>query len=536
MAQSFDTSLKRVATSYMHILGAKVTDSSLGRDLESNPYYPTLLSLSDTFQRYKIRNSAFSVNRDEFDQLEAPFVAFVAMPGVGNDFVLVTEVGGSTVSYIHNTNRPAVIAKDKFLDQYQNLIWVAEPDETSGEQEYEKKASRERKVEFKQRIWFAALLALVGMLVVSNLPGTMIFSFTSIALLVLLGVTITVMLLIYEIDNSNSFVNKLCKTGLRTSCDAVINSKAAKIAGVSWSEIGFFYFSASFLVLITPTFSFADKAACIAIANLIALPYIPFSLSYQWRVVKQWCPLCLSVQLLLFAESIWSYKYYWAGFSISRLDLHSISAIAVIASILVPAIFWFGIKAVVSKAKDADLNLAAFERLQYNPDIFSGLLSQQRRASDTWMQLGIDLGNPHAKNTIIKVCNPYCGPCASIHPRLEKIIRENSNIRLKVIFTSKNKDSDRGAIVVRHLLAIASKGDTGRTLQALDDWYNSENKDYESFSKKYPLNGELALQDEKIEAMSNWCSESEIMYTPTIFVNGYLLPENYNIDELKSIL
>jgi protein-disulfide isomerase len=50
------------------------------------------------------------------------------------------------------------------------------------------------------------------------------------------------------------------------------------------------------------------------------------------------------------------------------------------------------------------------------------------------------------------------------------------------------------------------------------------------------MNGEIKQQDAKIEAMSKWCEEAEITHTPTIFVNGHRLPENYNVGELKNIL
>jgi len=59
---------------------------------------------------------------------------------------------------------------------------------------------------------------------------------------------------------------------------------------------------------------------------------------------------------------------------------------------------------------------------------------------------------------------------------------------------------------------------------------------YESLAAKYPMNGKLKQQDAKIEAMRKWCDGAEIIFTPTIFVNGHRLPENYNVEELKNIL
>ena len=40
----------------------------------------------------------------------------------------------------------------------------------------------------------------------------------------------------------------------------------------------------------------------------------------------------------------------------------------------------------------------------------------------------------------------------------------------------------------------------------------------------------------KLETMGTWCTGAEITATPTIFVNGHRLPENYDIEELRYIL
>ena len=73
-------------------------------------------------------------------------------------------------------------------------------------------------------------------------------------------------------------------------------------------------------------------------------------------------------------------------------------------------------------------------------------------------------------------------------------------------------------------------------MEALDEWYTAEKKDYEVFAKKYPLNGELSQQGAKLEEMDKWCKENNISYTPTFFVNGYQLPEMYNIEDLIYLL
>lgn len=111
----------------------------------------------------------------------------------------------------------------------------------------------------------------------------------------------------------------------------------------------------------------------------------------------------------------------------------------------------------------------------------------------------------------------------------------NPDVKLKLIFTASNDEGDIRRIAARHLLAI-SKNRPELTERALDDWYLAAKKDYPSFADKYPMNGEIKEQEEEIEKMRAWCDKAEILFTPTIYVNGHRLPEKYKIEELKYIL
>ena len=66
-------------------------------------------------------------------------------------------------------------------------------------------------------------------------------------------------------------------------------------------------------------------------------------------------------------------------------------------------------------------------RIKYNPQIFEALLLKQKKIEQCTESLGITLGDVSAKNTLIKVCNPYCGPCAKAHPEIEKLLEENKD-------------------------------------------------------------------------------------------------------------
>jgi uncharacterized membrane protein len=539
MAESYNTHLLNVASSYVKALNLKLTKTSLNESLIENPYFPSLYSLSNIFDRFQIKHSAFKIEKENFNNLTPPFIAYLKNQTTGKDFVLITSVTENEVQYIAENKKPKKAAKEDFLKNWENIVLQASPDEKSGEKDYSLNYKKEIVTTNKTTALIAAsVLIFLSTLYffLHSLPGNFLLSASMLLVIKTLGLAVTILLLIYEIDKSNAFVKSICTAGKQTNCNAVLQSKASKILGMSWSEAGFFYFVSTFLFLLFPGINFVSKTFVLAIANCLAAPYILFSVYYQWKVVKQWCPLCLTVQAVLFLELIWAIVNFWQLPSAFSLQLSAFSFLPIAYCLLIPITILFIIKPLILKAKEEPVYKAAYKRLLYNPETFNHLLQQQATAPDGYENIGIEIGNPDAENMIIKVCNPYCGPCAKAHPVLDEIIHLNKNVKLKLIFTASNDKDDKRGIAARHLLAIYEKQDTLLAQQALDDWYLADKKDYDAFAKKYPMNGEIKKQEVEIDKMNAWCNEAQITHTPTIFINGRRLPEKYNIEELKYIL
>ena len=116
---------------------------------------------------------------------------------------------------------------------------------------------------------------------------------------------------------------------------------------------------------------------------------------------------------------------------------------------------------------------------------------------------------------------------------LSQKIEANPDWQVQIIFTASGDDEDRRTAPAAHMLAVAANNDEVQTIKALDDWYNAEEKNYKKFAAKYPMNGELEMQKEKLKAMNEWCNEVGITHTPTFFVNSHELPGQYEIEDLK---
>ncbi len=79
-------------------------------------------------------------------------------------------------------------------------------------------------------------------------------------------------------------------------------------------------------------------------------------------------------------------------------------------------------------------------------------------------------------------------------------------------------------------------GNEPTTHKALDDWYLAKEKNYDVFASKYPMNGEIDKQTDKIYQMKDWCAKVKIQFTPTIFIDGYQLPKGYQIKDINYFL
>lgn len=529
----------RATIAFLKLINVKVNNTTVNETLQNHPDWPSMLCITDSLSKWNIPNGAGKIDVTDIDQLPTPFIAYTYEKET--PLAIVTQVTGANIQVRQkNYSNPITETREEFFKKWNGVYLLAESNEHSGEINYE---AKKRKAFFNSLIpvaAFAALIILSLLLVIKIATGintSIAFSATSFYLqylILLSGVIVTALLLWYEMDKNNPLLQKVCTGIAKGDCNAVLTGKQAKLfSWLSWSEVGFFYFTGCLLVLLFSANTLSNSIALIAWLNILTLPYTIFSIYYQWRVAKQWCVLCLAVQSLLVLGAINAianglllpFPQFSISFIVNAMLLY-----------LLPALIWYSVKPYLLRLQEAKNTKTEYLRIKFNTEIFNTLLKKQKAVTKPIDGLGIDLGNPVATNTLIKVCNPYCGPCAKAHPKIEKLMEENENLKVKIIFTAANNEENLLVKPVRHLLAIAGEKNEIKTKKALDDWYLPEKKDYEQFAAKYLLNGELLKQNEKIERMSKWCKDLQITATPTIFINGYQLPDAYSIEDLEYFL
>lgn len=526
---------------YLQLLGVSVTKTGLATLVHEHPDTGTLLSVSDVLTSLGVENAVAKVSAEQFEQLETPFIARMKS-GDGLSLTVVKRSDVDAVVYLppadgftSNQQRWVTTNRLKFNDEFDGIVLIGEAEPGAGQANY----ASARAVENRKHNGTLAALAVLPTLAILAVASALIQQGWAAAvpglytLFSLSGTAVAALLLWYEVDRYNPVLRKVCSGGRKVNCDAILHSQASGIFGVSWSLIGFSYFTGSLLMLLAVGISDPALFSLLSLFSLLAVGYVAFSFYYQWRITRQWCKLCLWIQGILLAQA-GLVLAYGQLFAVTPIDVSVPAVLTLLISFAVPFLTGLLIVPALKKGKEGEIHRRELARIKHNPQIFEALLKKQKAITSPTEGLGITLGNPEARHRIIKVCNPYCGPCAKAHPIIEEILHDSPDVQVQIIFVAYDDEEDLSAPPVRHLLAVAEKGDDLLLKKALDDWYLPSNKDYEVFAAKYPMNGELQIQGAKLTAMNTWCNEMEIRFTPTFFVDGYQLPEMQQL-RLKTI-
>jgi ABC-type bacteriocin/lantibiotic exporter with double-glycine peptidase domain len=236
-------------------LKVAVTKISLLKDLQQHPDYPSLLSLSDVLTGYGVENISFKSSPDSLRKIPIPFIAQIKGENSQSKFfTLVDEIKDNSVHYYNpEKNYGEKINVENFIKKWQSgIVLIANAENAPGEKNYIQKLREEKRMEMSK---YAAYIALPALVIIASVLAFINYGVSAIfpiifSLITLLGCIVGSLLILYELDQYNPVLHQICSAGKKINCGAILNSKASKIAGISWSTIGFTYFAGGLFTLL----------------------------------------------------------------------------------------------------------------------------------------------------------------------------------------------------------------------------------------------------------------------------------------------
>ncbi|HWB26597.1 MAG TPA: vitamin K epoxide reductase family protein [Chitinophagaceae bacterium] len=510
---------------YLHTCNINISEWFIRKQIESHVDYPALTSLTDTLEELGIPFDVYQTGYEHIGELCFPLLAHNKNK---DDF----EIFESQSQMLANF--------EKFANVWDGVVVTAKPNSVVSNAGHAVQLKREG-AEYKSKIIYyifgTALYIIISLLYFTIYD--LLFSLLSIA-----GVVFSFSLSLMYAGKYNSISSQLCNQDNNNGCSKVLTSPAATFFNsVSLADIGVIYFISVFLFVIFSNFSNTQPTALttLFLPACISVGFSVFSFLYQWLFIKAWCKMCLAVagilvlQLTIIAVSRFS-NVASPGHTALYLLSYKTSALLITSILLMVSVFWFLFKNMLTETgriESLDIELSKWKR---NPTVFKALLNKEQRINmETWPD-DIILGNADAPLKIIIASNPYCYPCAAAHRKLKLILRKFENdVCVIVRFTCGYSDkSDKHVIAIENILsAFHSQVQQQSATQSLADWF-----DYMNFDNWHRIWGVFSGNDMSKLAQKHlsWCHSNGLRFTPSFFINGFKLPEQYNQDDMILLL
>lgn len=542
LKNNINDNIFNVCSFLLKSLHIKYSNVHLNRLLTDHLHSSSLLAVQDTLSEYGIKSVAIRKGEHSYNEFEFPFICSIQqMNWPIAAFTVVTNINNGRIDYFNPlTKQITTTSIGKFQSIGGSIIMLIDGSKAFNEINLRQNLVKEQNENLlaKMPIIFAfTCLFSYGGYILTHYTPHQSWMHLSYLLTTFLGTLISMLLIWHEFDKDNSLIKQVCgKGGKKVNCNAVLSSSHSSMLGISWSIWGETYFSMLFLIQLLFVNSLSSLVLTASI-SLLVLPYIFYSISLQWLIIKQWCLLCLGIQALLtinavialsvFIQSNYDYKsYLFQGYPFFVTMVIGIFMFLLISTLVSKL-------RLVRDSNSFERNLRIFKS---DKNVFKYFLKQGERLKYPVDNLGIIIGNPIAHNEIIKVCNPYCSYCSDMQIKLERLIKKNNDIRLRLIFTVPIEKNDIGRKAVAHFLAIQKKYGNELAHTALYEWYSSSKKDFGTFARRFVVDSPIDEQDNQITDMNKWVDTMQIRITPTLFFNGYEFPSAYNIEDLSLIL
>jgi uncharacterized membrane protein len=487
--------------------------------LESHPNFPSLYAIVDTFDFFEIENVALKIEKEELENLPHSFLSVVKSE-TGKEIVF-TEKSKNIITIEFSNGFKKNISKDEYLKIWTGIIVAIESNPI--------KESLLLYTNKKDTLIFGGVFVLSTILLFlinkDNLITGIFYFFLSLT-----GLIISYFLVREEMGFHNDSISKICNVTEKTSCKDVLSSNGAKVLkNLSLSDISMLYFSSlTFFSILNP---FYLNSSIYSIIGVFSLPVILYSVYYQGIIVKKWCLLCLGIDTVLLLQLI------VVSFNFS-LVFNIATSISFFSGLLIVALFYYlgyQLKNKILKiTKNEDIVLE-FHKLKRNNIVFSSLLKNSQKIDAVHLNSlkTITIGKTDSPITLFLALSASCGHCHTAYEKVMKLAKKNPNeVKIKLLFNVNIENTENPSnIVYKQASHYYWSGEVDKAIDSLNDWH-IERMDLEKWKCKWE-SIYLESSSKIIPNQYNWCLENNIHYTPAIILNGHIMPNEYQINDLN---
>ena len=494
---------------YLRALHVKVSTMTVHRLLDT-PLGNSMRDISDALDSLHVSNAAYQLPKEYLDELEAPCI--VIMNDNDSPFCLIEKIEETHITLSHSQRLR--VSKQQFLQKWTGTVLVGEVTESTIQEKNCKLKDIAMWIQ-RHQLLLAGIIAILLILYSTKRNYSTGISLYLVTLCT--GLLISSAILYKETANSR-FLHRFCHIGKTIDCNEVLHSKGSHIIGMGLGELSLLYFSALLLfTLICP-----HEFYCISIiCSIIAIGFTLYSVIYQLFIIRKGCMLCMLINLIVWSSCV--ILYIQKGQFNKEFSLSAMLSFTAIACICLTG--WLQIKALLKIKEEGKQFKVQFSNL-LNPDNFQKLLFAETQIG-AMVNKEIALHNQISSTTqLMIVTNPNCKNCARIHSHIKEIA---SNVSISLVLLTFPKYCI-GEKVAKTIIAAYRTDGWEKAITALEEWYkNHKIKGIDKYA--------ITAEEQRIwKQQQIYCSQQHISQTPSMIIDGYYVPEFYQLKELKYVL
>jgi uncharacterized membrane protein len=501
--------------------------------VSSHPDFPSLLAFSDALTFFKVPNVATRLDKEQVEMLPDRFLALMLHQDHGETLTFVTRKRDQFVCSFGKEKEE--MSQEKFLESWDNIVMLAE----AGDEVVESSKKSQTKGVAAGFV-LASILIFVGYALWKGIAYTDLVFFG----LILGGIYFSVEALKQNLGIESPTASKFCNASPTTSCDSVINSdKSALFKALSLTDMCVLFFS-------TLTINFIGFYVAgllehyftiLSLGIWLIVPVGIYSIYFQWKVEKRWCPICLSILGIVLTQAIFVYVFY--GNPLASLSGVSFPLVVLLGNTLFITGIWYLIKPSLFENKSLkEFQLKAL-RFKRNYQLFKLALDQEKEIVQFTGGSPLVLGNAQAPLTLHFVTNPYCKFCKESHTVIEDLLEAyGDQVRIAIGFNFNasefKKFADKEAVAKerlflhRNLVEIYKQEGVTQFMKAIGEWFQGKN--IETWKAKYGRQiQDIDAVDGILDAQDEWNRQNTLNFTPALVVGSKMFPVDYY--EVKDI-
>lgn len=502
---------------YLSLLGVPHTQWYSSKIYDEEPFNRSLYGISVLLSRYRIPNKC--VRFADKEQLSSELTPFLAVVDVR--FGIVTSVSESSVTMLDADGSTRSLSRDTFLKRWNGVGLFASPDRRSSEPDIVRHRRDSIVRRFKRlAIVVAAVVSAFAAVSVGGCATSLIW--WSLLFVNAVGIYVSLLLLRKQLNIPDRVADKICGFSHHSHCDKVTSSEASSVLGLfKLSEVGFAFFSVNLIILLffpTAMFWIAVVAGC-------TLPFTFWSLWYQRFRARSWCMLCLATLSVLWLQAIiclvgnvYSIPAGGLAYGVALVGAYVVFTLSLnhLMDILARYRESRSWRHRYAKLKMSEKVVAAYEGdrpiVDVNPEHCTSMV----------------FGNPDASRTVTVFSNPYCGPCANMHGRINDYPSDDVCVRYVMTFFSEDR-----SIINRYLIAAYFQLGAEAAWELMGRWFDGGKARGEAFFDGLELDPYAPDVEAEFRRQRAWRESSgrEFSGTPTVLVNGREVVEPYVVED-----